>query len=293
MTKKFSLVRGRAMRATRLNGCGNPVLGPTSVVATEGFISVAMTANTEAGEAISITNAAGKVCISDTPIPKFVNYSIEINFCGVDPDLVTLLTGQPVVLDASGEAVGFRQNSKIDVDLVGFSLELWAGLAGSVCDETGDPEYGYMLLPFVKGGVLGNFTVENGAINFTLTGAQTRDGSGWGVGPHDVVKDDLGADSPLLEPIDDGDHLHVQVTPVAPPSDFGTEALGVEATQASEGSPATLTPANSYAPADFTDLGTSGLTADPATAWSAGSYVTLRDGSRAHWDGSAWVSGAA
>ena len=34
-----------------------------------------------------------------------------------------------------------------------------------------------------------------------------------------------------------------------------------------------------------------GLTASPTTAWTTGQYVLLRDGSMAHWAGTAWVAG--
>lgn len=290
----FPLVRGRAMRATRLNGCGNPVLGPDSVIATEGFISVGLTANNEAGEAISVTNANGKVCVSDTPAPKFVNYSVEVAFCGVNPELITLLTGQPVVLSADGQqVVGFRVNSRINVDLTGFALELWSGVPVAQCDDSGEATYGYFLLPFLKGGTLGDFTVENGAINFTMTGASTREGSGWGVGPYDVVRDENGLAGPLNEPITEGDHLNMEITTVAPPSvdDDGAQALGVPATGATAGTPGSTTPAQSYAPANLAGL--TGVTASPNTAWTSGQHVVLRDGTVAHWTGTVWAAGPA
>src|SRR5690348_1604252 len=105
----FSLVRGRAIRVTKLDGCGRVTPGPNSVIASEGFISVGLTANTEAGTAISVTNAAGNVCILDEPQPKFTGYTVEVAFCGVDPELVSMMTGNPTVLDANGDlAVGFR-----------------------------------------------------------------------------------------------------------------------------------------------------------------------------------------
>lgn len=288
------------MRATRTNGCGNPVLGPDSVVQTEGFISVGLTANTQEGTVISVVNAAGNECVSDTPPPKFVSYTVAISFCGVDPELLSMLTGQPVVLSADGEeVVGFRQNSKVEVDLVGFALELWSGVPQAACDESGDPSYGYILLPFIKGGVLGDFTVENAAVNFSLSGATTRDGSGWGVGPFDVVRDESNLPGPLNEPIDDGDHLHVEVTTVPPPSDLdlGAEALGVPATGATAGIPGTLTPGNSYAPKNLAELiagdgGAHGVDviASPLTAWTAGQHIVLRDGSAAKWSSTAWVA---
>lgn len=289
----FSLIRGRVLRATRLDGCGNVVLGPDSEVTTAGFISVGLTANTQQGDAISVTNAAGDVCILDQPSPTFQNYSVEIAFCGVDPELVSLMTGQRTVLDADGTlAVGFRVNSKVNLDGQGFALEMWSGVPAAQCGESGAVSYGYFLLPFVRGGVLGDFTVANDAINFTMTGAATQDGNNWGAGPYDVVRDSADQPGPLNEPMDPDDHLDMEVTTVPPPAaSVGGSAVGVAATGATAGIPATLTPSNSYAPANFASI--TGLTASPTTTWTAGQYVLLRDGSKAHWTGTAWASGPA
>jgi hypothetical protein len=290
---QFALVRGRALRVTKLDGCGSVALGPDSVVTTEGFISVGLTANNEEGETISVTNAAGKVCILDEPSPTFTGYSVEVQFCGVDPELFHLMTGQPVVLNAAGtEVVGFGVDSDVDVEGQGFALEMWSNVPVAACDASGANSYGYFLLPFLKGGTLGDVTVENGAINFSLTGASTKDGNEWGVGPYDVVRDAGGAAGPLNEPIPSTRHLHLEVTTVAPPPlTDGADALGVPATGATAGSPGTMTPANSYAPASLEDADS--LTADPNTAWTTGQYVTLGDGTTAHWDGTQWVAGVA
>lgn len=294
--KQFSLIRGRALRVTRLDGCGNPQPGPDSVVSSKGFISVGLTANTEEGEAISVTNANGDICISDTPAPKFTGYGVEINLCGVDPNLVNLLTNQPLVYDGSLDpiAIGFRVNSKVNLDESGFALELWSGVPAAACEPGQSQAFGYMLLPFIKGGVLGDLTVENGPVNFTVTGAQSKDGSSWGVGPYLVTLDGDGDASPLLEPIDANDHLHVQVTSVPPPiAEGGGTPLGVAATGATAGIPGTSTPANSYLPANFAELDDSAITASPTTAWTNNQYISLRDGTSAHWSGTDWEVGPA
>lgn len=296
MAKQFSLIRGRALRVTRLDGCGNPVPGSDSVVSTKGFISVGMTSNTEEGEAISVTNANGDICISDTPAPKFTGYGLEITLCGVDPNLVNLLTGQPLVYDGATipEAIGFRVNSGIDLDDSGFAIELWSGVPATVCEPGQTQAFGYLLIPFIKGGVLGDLTVENGPVNFSVTGAQSKDGSSWGVGPYDVTLDGTGQPSPLLEPIDPRDHLHVQVTNVAPPTaEGGPSPLGSAAVGATAGTPGVATPAGSYFPANFEALDAGTLTASPTTAWTAGQYITLGDGSTAHWNATDWVEGPA
>lgn len=293
--KCFALVRGRAMRVTKLDGCGAVVLGPDSEVSSEGFISVAFTANTDEGTAISVTNAAGKVCISDTPAPKFTGYGIEVQFCGVNPDLIAMMTGQSKVLDGDDLAVGFRMNSGVDAADSGFAIELWSSVPAAVCEEGATDTYGYLLVPFVQGGVLGDFSIENDAVNFTLTGAQSKDGSAWGVGPYDVVLDGDAEASPLLVAIDTKDHLHMQLTAVAPPDteDCGTGPVGVPATLITAGIPATLTPANSYPPATLATLISEAPTKTPTTAWTTGQRVVLRDGSSAHWNSTTWIAGPA
>lgn len=293
-TKKFSLVRGRALRVTRLDGCGSVVLGPDSKVSTEGFISIGLTANTEEGETISVTNAAGNVCILDQPAPKFTGYGIAVSFCGVDPDLFSLMTGQPLVMSADGnDVVGFGVDSDVNLDGTGFAMEMWSNVPVAACDASGSASFGYMLIPFVKGGVLGDLTVENGAINFTLSGASSKDGNEWGVGPYSVVRNAAGNPGPLNKAIPTTRHLHTEVTTVAPPStdDTGDTAVGVPATRATAGTPATLFPTNSYAPLNL--QGMTGLTAQPTTAWTVGQRVDLRDGTTAHWNGTAWVAGPA
>jgi hypothetical protein len=63
------------------------------------------------------------------------------------------------------------------------------------------------------------------------------------------------------------------------------------ATGATAGSPGSFTPAGSGAPANL--AGATGVTASPATAWTAGQYVVLGDASEAHWNATTWVAGRA
>lgn len=292
---QFSLIRGRALRVTRVNGCGVPVPAPDSVLVTKGFITVGMTSNTEAGTAISVINANGDPCVVDTPTPRLVNITAEIALCGVDPELVGLLTGQPLVFNAAGtEVVGFRQNTKVNVDLTGFALETWTAIATDECGEDGEAQFGWFLLPFLKGGTVGNVVVQNGSVDFTISGAVTRDGSGWGVGPYDVTRDEDGNEAPLNEPITAGDHFHLEIVSVPPPEPTdGAGPLGVPPVGATAGTPGAFTPAGAWAPKDFAELVADAPVASPNTAWTTGQSVVLRDGSRAHWSGAAWVAGPA
>jgi len=66
---------------------------------------------------------------------------------------------------------------------------------------------------------------------------------------------------------------------------------GIEATGATAGTPGIFTPPGADVPYSLEDL--AGVTADPATAWTAGQYVELEDGSTAYWDGDSWAAGIA
>ena len=99
-------------------------------------------------------------------------------------------------------------NSGITLDSSGFALEVWMGVPGVACE--GDAgAYGYLLLPCLQGGVIGDFTIENAAITFTVTGAATKDGNAWGNGPYQ--------DMQLINPLDEDDHLYVIFTTQDPP----------------------------------------------------------------------------
>lgn len=219
-TKCLSLVKGRRIRLTRLDGCGRPVYGDCSTVVSKGFISVAFTANTTESDEISVTNAAGEICVFEPAETTLTGYAVEIAFCEVDPDLFALVTGQPVVTDVNGNVIGFDIDTKLNLSGQGFALELWAGSAsGDACATEGaSGSYGYLLLPFIRGGIVGDFTVENGAVTFTITGGSTRDGNSWGVGPYnDIMLGAGGTPGPMTSPIGSTVALRTILTDVAPP----------------------------------------------------------------------------
>lgn len=290
----FSMVRGRVMRITRLDGCGRVKSSGCSAITSEGFVSIAFTANIDEGEEIAVTNASGKTCVRDTPIPRITNYSLVFTFCEVSPELYAMMTGQAVVFDGEGNAVGFRVNTDVDPSDSGFATEVWSNVPGVQCGSESDSgTYGYTLVPFVQGGVIGDFTIENNAVTFTISNATTKSGGSWGVGPYDVVSD-TGTPSPLLTAIGSADHLHVQLTTIAPPAaGCACAASGPAATGATAGTPGSWTPVDSYPPDNLAALIASGVIASPATAWTTGQYVVLYDDTFAHWSGSAWVAGIA
>lgn len=218
-TNCWPSIRGLAMRVTKVDACGNPVAGPKSSLISDGFISISLSPQYEDGEETRTKNAAGLICINDKADDQLVRFEVEASLCGVNPDLFTLVTGQAVVLNAAGDAVGNRFSGT--TISTGYALEVWTDIPSAAC-ESGDQPFGYFLLPFLKGGRIGDFTIEEAAANFTLT-SSTRQGSGWGVGPYDVVMNEgAGAGpavpGPLVEAIGSKDHFHMEQTTVAPPT---------------------------------------------------------------------------
>ena len=215
------LVKGRRIRVTRLDGCGRPIYGDDSQVISKGFVSVSFTANTTETDEINQTNASGEVCIYEPSETSLVGYGVEIQFCKVDPDLLALVTGQNVVLAADGEtAIGFDIDTKIGLENSNFALELWTGSpTGDACaTDQAQGQFGYILLAYLRGGILGDFTVENAAVTFTVTGANTREGNAWGVGPYNVTTIN-GVPGPMATPITTSTALRTMLVDLAPPAD--------------------------------------------------------------------------
>lgn len=218
--RRLTPVRGRSARVTRLDNCGRVVAGEYNQAVTEGIVTAAFTANTVDTEEINVPNFAGKRCVYEPSVTELAGYGLVLTFCNVDFEFFEILTKQTLVLNAVGEVVGLEVDTALDKE-EGFALETWTGSqGGDVCDDpNAQGEYGYLLLPRLEGGVVGDFTVENGAVNFTVTGANTREGNQWGSGPYAVEMDELGDAGPLFQPVSRTAALRMMVTTVAPPTD--------------------------------------------------------------------------
>jgi|SRR6478609_5429276 len=217
-TKCYAQVRGSVIRVTRLDACGVPDPGASAVVVSKRISSVTIDEVTDSGTNIRERNFADELCIVDDAFEQIVGYTADVALCGVDPALIGLMTGQPVVMNAAGDVVGFDATTDIDLDGFGFSIEVWSRIAGSACGIGGNRPWGYTVFPFLKGGRLGGFAFENGPVSFTVTGAQTRDGAGWGSGPFDVDRDEGGLPSPLNTPLGATTHYRNTLVTLDPPA---------------------------------------------------------------------------
>lgn len=214
-------IRGKALRVTKLDACGGIVYGTKSTLVTDGFIKIDLKAEREDGEETNQKNANGKLCIVDKAPPQLKYMTAEMQFCGVNPELASMITGQPVILNAAGDAVGVPIGETVEAN---FALEVWADIPGAACVDGAKP-YFYYLLPYMTNGMFGDFTIEEAAATFTMTG-ETRAPNTWGVGPYDVDLDAGAVGPPVVPPapaplhtaVRTTDHLHPQRVYVAPPT---------------------------------------------------------------------------
>lgn len=219
-THVFIPMLGKRIRVTSLDECGNVPEAATegAFIVTNGFVSVGLSAEVEDGTEILQKKADGSLCVNERLASSFKRFTVEIEFCGVNPSLASKVSNAAPYEDAAGDIAGFtigegEMRKK-------FALEMWTGLSGAACAEGAEEASGYLLLPFVQAGVPGDMTFDGeNSVNFNLTGAYTKGGNAWGVGPYLVAMDDADPAVPAALPtaLDPFDHLLLMDTGVAPP----------------------------------------------------------------------------
>jgi hypothetical protein len=224
----FTPLKIPRVRVTRLDSCGMVVTGDCSQVVTDGIISVEMAKNYEDREEFFVKNGDGFFCVRETnpPILKWID--LTLTFCNVDPDIVNIISGEPLVYsdDTAQTKIGWSTEEG-SVANVNFAFEGWTRLSldSNPCSGgdglSNGVEFGYVLFPWVVEGTIGDMTLENGVANFVVT-ARTRSQSLWGVGPYNVDLSDnpatLDTPIPLLTPIGSRQHHRMFITRLDPPA---------------------------------------------------------------------------
>lgn len=230
-------VKGRRLRATKINGCGKPVAGSRNRLVTAGYVSLTLTAVMKDAEDLTQTNAEGKECFNDRTPPERRWWTPALELCNVNTGLLAMFTGWETILDALDLPAGFRDQREIESDF-GIALELWtAGRSDEDCadiptsdailaDDDSGRSFGY----FLFGGTEwtpGDITIGATVSSFTLTG-RTIAMPHWGLGPYNVTLDENGDPRRLVSPTSKKEHLTVFRTRLAPPDETpGTEPVAL------------------------------------------------------------------
>lgn len=212
----FIPVRGKRVRIVELDSCGRPIEDGNYLVS-DGFISVAASAVVEEGAEVTQRKFTGALCVNEKFADSFKRFTVTMEFCGVNPALLTLVTNASGYEDHAGDMAGFTV-AEGDIEKW-FALELWSGLSGAGCAEGVEEASGYFLLPFLAAGTPGDITVDGeNAVTFSMQGAYTKGGNAWGTGMFPVVYDGV-SEAPAVLPtaLDPLDHLLVIDTGVPAP----------------------------------------------------------------------------
>lgn len=215
-----SVVRAPAARVTRLGPCGEIVSTGCDFATTESFVDITLTKVFQDRQDALQLNANGDICVDKPKAPILRWYEVTITFCNVDPELFNIVSAEPLVLNdaLTPESIGWctLPDSAASSN---FALEFWTGTEDEGCDDD-DVVYGYGLLPRLTQGVIGDVTIENGNINFTVT-AITRGANQWGTGPYNVIINETGVNAglpgPLLSAVNVNSHKCFFWTKLPPP----------------------------------------------------------------------------
>lgn len=217
-TRCFKPIFGKRIRVSKMDSsCRAVTGGDCAEIVTDGFISLTLSSETEDGAEVVVKKASGAVCISHKNPDSFKRFTLEMEFCGVDPDLLSFMTNMTAYADWNGDVVGATVYEGTVEEK--FGLEVWTGLANyeAPTGATIEEASGYVVLPCINAGVLGDITVDGeNAVSFTMQGAYTVSGHQWGVGLHNVMMNGANPDV-LPEALLPTEPLLITETGVAPP----------------------------------------------------------------------------
>lgn len=220
----YALVRGKVARFTLLDACGLPV-ATKGTYTTDGFIQVMGTKNYDSGDEIKVRQANGLIGVHEQGRQTFINVSVEIDLIKVNPGVITMLTGDPGVLDYNSTIVGWEEKELIAINQ-SFGLEVWTATSAARC-TAGALTSGYMLYPLLSQITLDIDTISDKEITAKIKATSYANPT-WGKGPYGTGSDGssitgpvasaAGVPSRLLLPVDAAAHRHFEMTTIAPPS---------------------------------------------------------------------------
>lgn len=221
---KHTTTKSRAVRLTRLDACGMPVVGLKSTLVDRGFVKAENEFDIEDGEVFRQPNSWGEYCVNERDDPRYNGTGLSVEFCRVSPDAHELTLGARVLVAAAGDAdfatvgasVGFAIGESTTPGA--WAMELWTKIPG-VCTTEGDPVWAYTVWPWLYAGKPGNRTWERATQTYTMTA------TGRGAAANDLLTAAYEADLPAIAA---GDIWLTRMTLVQPPAETnGLVALAI------------------------------------------------------------------
>lgn len=178
-------IKGRIYRLVKLDACGVPVTGTSSVViANKSFVQVQMQPQYEDGTEFFTRTADGSVCVNQLDPPIFKRHNLTIDLCSVNIQAVAMVLGARILGPAGPPVTGTGFALSEGPTSNKFSLEVWQEVGGAgACDPTGAQRFVYHAWPHCGNGRIGQYTIENDASQLQLQCNTFAPSTIWGDGP--------------------------------------------------------------------------------------------------------------
>lgn len=208
-------------RFTKLTTCGAYDTGACAMFVTSGVIELALTAEVTERETSVLQDGDGSIIDVATVESQLQWVNAELTLTGVEPQLVSWLTGDTLLVDDGAVPASIGLATEVSgAANVNVAIEGWSRLLGTACSGT-YPGYGYHLLPWLTGGRFVDRTINKGLMDVKIVGLRTVLNGAWGVGPYAVVRSaavaTLNFPEPLFTAVTGTQAMHAMRTYLAPP----------------------------------------------------------------------------
>lgn len=173
MAEPFAMVRGRVIRVTRLSpdGSSHP---SGDYVTTNAVARVEVVERTYSHSDSPDVDDQDRVVFVPHEWEETVGYTVDIDLLRADPDILNIVSGNPLITDAEDTVVGFGVDALVEPPT--FALEIWTRLAQPCANGS---RWGYTLFPRLTGGRLTGLSMEKALVQFRISGASCQRAPIW------------------------------------------------------------------------------------------------------------------
>lgn len=180
-TDHAASIQGVALRVTKLDGAGAPIVGTAASFVTSAFMRFSFTPEYTDGDEIEEKGADGNICVYYKMPDTLKRVTFELAICTPDPELTALLIGGNLITE-SGATIGYSApETGTDGAPNGVSIEVWSRAIVGGKPAATNP-YWRWVFPYAKARLSGDRALENGLMANVFSGYALGN-AGWDDGP--------------------------------------------------------------------------------------------------------------
>lgn len=213
----YTPIKGRVLRVTLLDTCGNVVTGTSGAqIVSSGFTQVSSSAQYDTGDRTINRTADDALCVNDKVPDILTNFELDMMFCLFDPGLVANTISPARLLTSSASPTGTGFALAEGAAVTHWSLEVWQRVSGrAACTSGGLTQWVYNAWPHLTDGKIGDYLISSAPSVLEITANSLAVSPNWTIG-----NTWLGAGAVSVVP----DHWFQNLTTATPP----TAACGIQ-----------------------------------------------------------------